>query len=91
MDNDVFRKVNENFYKEIELKSNIEKIKKYNLKFARKIELSNYNRYTGYCEKLEISLSTEKSEKVGKLIKELLEEELKSTSDFLNSVEIRTK
>lgn len=91
MDIEFFKKVNSFVNRKNELEHEIKRIERDSLKFARKIELSNYPRYNGYCQKMDICLDKEQSEKVGDLIKQILEEELQEVNKFLDSVEIYSK
>lgn len=91
MDIEFFKKVNSFVNRKNELEHEIKRIERDSLKFARKIELSNYPRYNGYCQKMDICLDKEQSEKVGNLIKQILEEELQEVNKFLDSVEIYSK
>ena len=91
MDIEFFKKVNSFVNRKNELEHEIKRIERDSLKFARKIELSNYPRYNGYCQKMDICLDKEQSEKVGNLIKQILEEELEEVNRFLDSVEIYSK
>lgn len=88
MDIELFKKIARYNYKKTNLESNIKEIKEQGLKFARKIELSNYSQYQSFRKLNNIELNKEQSEKVGRLVLELLEEELKEINEYLDKVEI---
>ena len=91
MDIQLFKEVSIKNNKKIDLEFNIKQIKNNNLKFAREIEVSDYPKYKGFCKKIKIKLNKEQAEKVGNLVIQLLEEELKEIDNYLDNIEIKIR
>ena len=90
MDIELFKKIVVYNNKKHDLEYKIKQIKSNNLKFAREVEVSDYPKYQGFCKNLKVKLNEEQAEKVGNLVIQLLEEELKEVNDYLDKVEIKT-
>lgn len=91
MDIEIFKKVVEYNSRRIDLIHNIEYIEKNKLIFARKVELSNYPKYQGYCESTKLNIEKEQAKIIGEMVLTYLKEELEKVEAFLNSVEINIK
>ena len=91
MNIELFKEISKKNYKKQELELDINQIKRNSLRFARKIEISNYDKPQGFCKSLNVELNKEQSEKVGEFVLKLLEEELKELNGYLDKVEIKIR
>lgn len=89
MNIELFKEISKKNYKKQKLELDINQIKRNSLRFARKIEVSNYDTPQGFCKSLNVELNKEQSEKVGEFVLKLLEEELKELNGYLDKVEIK--